>query len=188
MNETMKTLHLADSARIDALLDELADDLVREMSADSVLVGVLRRGVPLAHLLATRMATRLSRTDIPEPPVGELKLKRYSDNLELLHERPELDGGTLNVPVAGKSVILVDDVLYSGESLFRAACFLREQGARTIRTVVLCQRGRSMMPIRADHVGLHLDVGEGWIVDCHVPPYEDSLGIEIKPRLSTPST
>lgn len=175
---TALSLPLADKARVEDLLERLANELTLEISGDTVLVGILRRGAPLAALLATRLAA----LGVPEFPVGELKLKRYSDDLELLHDRPELDSGTLDVEVAGKQVVLVDDVLYSGESLFRAACFLREQGARVIRTVVLCQRGRPTMPVHADHVGLRLDVGENWILECQVPPYEAELGIEIKQR------
>lgn len=173
-----ESLYLADAGRVEVLLEQLANELMFDISGDTVIIGILRRGAPLAR----HVATRLAALGVPEPVVGELRLKRYSDALELLHERPELDSGTLDVDVSNRQVILVDDVLFSGESLFRAACFLREKGACKIRTAVLCQRGQPLMPIRADHVGLRLDVGDNWIIDCHVPPYEDSLGIEIRQR------
>ena len=173
-----QALQLADTARVESLLERLANELTLELSGNTVIVGILRRGAPLAGLLRTRLAA----LGVPDLPVGELKLKRYSDDLEILHDRPALDSGSLDVDVAGKQVVLVDDVLYSGESLFRAACFLREQGAGVIRTAVLCQRGRPTMPVIADHTGLRLDVGEHWVVECRVPPYETELGIVIKQR------
>ncbi len=172
---------LADADEVEDLLDRLAEQIRPHVGERTALVGILRRGAPLAH----RLAERLSRYTGFAVPVGELEVRRYSDTLELLHERPELNDAPLALEVEGRHLVLVDDVLYSGESLFRAACHLRSAGARRLQTAVLCTRGGdTTVPIRGDYVGLHLDVGGNWIVECRVPPYEERLGIRLVPRPS----
>lgn len=173
---------LSTRPRVEALLDRLAEQIRPDMGERTALVGILRRGAPLAH----RLAERLTRSTGFQVQVGELGLKRYSDDLELLHDRPQLDERTLDLDVEGRHLVLVDDVLYTGESLFRAACHLRAAGARRLQTAVLCARGRPTMPIRRDFVGLQLDVGPDSIIKCHVPPYEDDLGIFLA-RMDHPS-
>lgn len=176
MTDPQSVLHLADADAVDALLDELASAIGPHLHPTSALVGILRRGAPLAHLLAQRLEAAGHRP----PEVGELALKRYSDDLTVLHERPHLDEDSLDIAVRGRHLVLVDDVLFTGESMFRAACHLRAAGATRLQTAVLCTRGRPTMPVRADFAGKHLDVGPGWVVDCAVPPYEGALGITIR--------
>jgi pyrimidine operon attenuation protein/uracil phosphoribosyltransferase len=138
-----------------------------------VLIGILRRGKPLADALAARIADRGG----PTLEVGQLKLKRYSDQLDLLHDRPHIDPDTLDVDVEDRHLILVDDVLYTGESMFRAACRMRAAGATFIQTAFLCARTGRKMPLHADFVGCRLDIRPDWVIHCEVPPYEDELGI-----------
>ena len=178
MTNQQDQLQIADSARVESLLEAMANDMAHWINEDTVLIGILRRGAPLAKLLSTR----LEAIGVTVPAVGELKLKRYDDDLTLLHEKPKLDEETLDVDVKNRELVLVDDVLFSGESMLQAMCFLRGQGARAMRIAVLCQRGHPTMPMRVEHYGLRLDVGRDWVVDCNVPPYEDSLGIHIKRR------
>jgi len=177
MTDREPILHLADAAAVEALLDELAGAIRPHLQATTALVGILRRGAPLAQLLAQRLEAAGGRA----PEVGELALKRYSDDLTVLHDRPRLDKDSLDIGVHGRHLILVDDVLFTGESMFRAACHLRAAGATRLQTAVLCTRGRPTMPVRADFAGRRLDVGPGWVVDCAVPPYESALGITIRP-------
>lgn len=77
-------LRLADPDRVQELLDQLADQIKGDMNENTALIGILRRGAPLAWMLSRRLA----ELGLDEPEVGELKLKRYSDDLELLHEQP----------------------------------------------------------------------------------------------------
>lgn len=170
-----RTLQLVDAAGVEALLDRLAADLAPDMEPETALIGIRRRGVPLARMLAER----LEKSGRKRPEVGELALKRYGDDLTLLHERPKLDEDTLEIEVEDRHLILVDDVLYTGESIFRAAGFLRAAGATHLQIAVLCARDRQSMPVRADFVGRRIDVGEGWVIECAVPPYESELGITI---------
>ncbi|MDT8319562.1 MAG: phosphoribosyltransferase family protein [Xanthomonadales bacterium] len=171
-------LQLADTERVECLLDRMAEQIIPTISGETSLLGILRRGAPLAQALADRV----ERTGRARPVVGKLKLKRYADDLTLLHEQPELDESTLDIEIEDRHLILVDDVIYSGESMFRACCFLRTMGAKRLQLAALCVRGKADMPLRTDFVGLQLDIGPDWIIDCAVPPYEDELGIVINPR------
>ncbi|MDT8410344.1 MAG: phosphoribosyltransferase family protein [Wenzhouxiangellaceae bacterium] len=173
--EARQTLHLAGSDEVEKLLDQLAARIAEDLEPNTALVGVLRRGVPLARLLAERLHRRTGKL----LEVGELKLKRYSDDLTLLHRRPELDQRTLDIEIEDRHLVLVDDVIFSGESMLRAICHLRSAGAARLQTALLCARGRQTMPVAIDYVGRRLDVGPAWIIDCRVPPYESTLGITI---------
>ncbi len=177
MSQRPGQLRIAEAEQVESLLDELAQAVVQQVGETTALVGIVRRGAPLARLLGERLA-RLGRT----VETGELALKRYSDDLEVLHDRPDLDPDSLDLDVDGRHLILMDDVVFTGESLFRAACHLRGAGARRIETAVLCARGRPLMPLHTEYVACRLDVGDDWIVDCQVPPYEEDLGITIKRR------
>jgi len=176
MSETARTPALVDRRGVETLLDDLAQVMAPRLEADTALVGLLRRGVPLARMLAER----LERINGKAPEVAELKLKRYGDDLTLLHDRPALDEDTLTIDVSDRHVILVDDVLYTGETAFRAAGFLRAAGARWLQIAVLCARDRQLMPVRAEFIGRRIDVGDGWVIECSVPPYEAEPGIAIK--------
>lgn len=169
-------LQIADADDVEALLDELADAIRPTVTPQTVLVGVLRRGRPLAEALAARLGGDV------HPTVCSLGLKRYSDRLELLHERPKIESESLEVEIRGRQVIVVDDVLYTGESMFRAAGRIREAGATRIRTAFLCARTGRTMPIHADFVAARLDVRPDWVIHCHVPPYEDAYGIVLTHR------
>lgn len=170
-----RLLHLADPGQVESTLDRMAEAMVSHMGPNTALVGLLRRGAPIAHMLAARIGA-LGK---PQPQVGELKLKRYSDDLKILHDRPELDDATLDIDIEGRHLVIVDDVLYTGESMFRAACYLRAAGATRIQTAALCARDVQSMPVRGDFIGRRIDVGEGWVIECAIPPYEPELGISI---------
>jgi len=165
-------MRIAEAADVESMLDELAASMAPHIGAETALIGILRRGKPLAEALARRLAAGGNR-----PEVGVLGLKRYSDRLDLLHERPKIDAETLDLGIEDRHVIVVDDVLYTGESMFRAACRLRVGGATRIQTAFLCARAGRTMPISADFLACRLDIGPDWVIHCEVPPYEGELGI-----------
>lgn len=166
-------LQIIDSEGVHMLLDQLADAIAPHVSPSTALVGILRRGKPLAEMLAERLKRRHGL----QPEVGELMLKRYSDSLELLHDRPHIDQEALDIEIEGRHLILIDDVLYTGETMFRAACSLRGGGATFIQTAFLCARPGLKMPLHADFVGARFDILQDWVIHCAIPPYEDHLGI-----------
>jgi len=149
--------------------------------ATLVVVGILRRGAPLADRLCVHLArlcgvVRIERMD--------LDIKRYADDLSLLYPQTRLRE-TGDVPVAnvsGRSVLLVDDVLYEGHSMLRAVHWLVQHGAGVVRTAVLVDRACARLPLAADIAGITLEVAPRQIVDVHVPPYESDFGIYINRR------
>lgn len=166
-------LQIIDSEGVHALLDQLADAIAPHVSPATALIGILRRGKPLADTLAERLQ---ERHDL-QPEVGKLKIKRYSDSLELIHDRPHIDDDALDIEIEDRHLILIDDVLYTGETMFRAACSLRAVGATYIQTAFLCARPGLKMPVNADFVGARFDILQDWVIHCAIPPYEDHLGI-----------
>ncbi|MGE4070489.1 MAG: phosphoribosyltransferase family protein [Lysobacterales bacterium] len=143
----------------------------------TVVVGVLRRGAPLADRLVAAIATlnpgfRVDRLD--------LKVKRYSDDLRLLHPETRLDAPEAGSPsVRDRQVLVIDDVLYQGYSLFRVLEFLRAEGASTIRSAVLADRCVARVPVIADVIGVRLQIAPGDVVECSVPPYEAEFAVDV---------
>jgi len=146
------------------------------------LVGVRRRGAPLADSLHARLRKQLPQADLERI---DLSIKRYADDLKLLFpqtqltEQPEHAG----IDLSGRVVVLVDDVLYGGFSLNKAVQYLLGKGVKTIITAVLVDRVCALLPIHADVSGLKLQVAPGNIVECHVPPFEPLFQIVlVQPR------
>jgi pyrimidine operon attenuation protein / uracil phosphoribosyltransferase len=117
-----------------------------------VILGIHTRGVPLAR----RLAADIGRIEGVEVPVGELDVTLYRDDLALRELKP-IGATTVPVDVEGRTVVLVDDVLFTGRTI-RAA--LDATGAlgrpARIRLVCLVDRGHRELPIRADHVGKNI--------------------------------
>jgi len=168
-------LRVVNARGVEVLLDEMAEQIRPHFGPESALIGILRRGKPLATMLAERLSTRFDF----KIQVGELMLKRYSDSLELLHHRPHIDTDVLDLDVENRHLILVDDVLYTGETMFRAACAMRSAGAAQIQTAFLCARPGLKMPLHADFVGARFDIRPDWVIHCEIPPYEPELGITL---------
>lgn len=141
------------------------------------LVGIQRRGVPLAHRLAEAIAEHEAVT----LPVGALDITFYRDDLSRLGQSPLLKGTDIPFDVEGATVVLVDDVLYTGRTIRAAMDALREFGRpRAVRLAVLVDRGHRELPIRADHVGKNVPTSREEIVKVRVHEVdgEDAVDIE----------
>ncbi|GMU43230.1 MAG: phosphoribosyltransferase [Xanthomonadales bacterium] len=141
-----------------------------------VVVGVLRRGAPLADMMVAAMRAILPGFSVDRL---DLKVKRYSDDLKLLHPETRLDTPSDAPTIRDRQVLVVDDVLYQGYSFFRVFEFLRAEGARTIRSAVLADRCVAQVPIRADIVGASLQIAPGDVIECSVPPYESEFAMDV---------
>ncbi len=123
---------------------------------DLALVGVLTRGVPLAR----RISTNIHQFEDLEVPVGSLDITLHRDDLE--QEDPEVRGSAVPFDVTGKTVVLVDDVLYTGRTARAAMDALLELGRpAAVRLAILVDRGHRELPIRADHVGKNVPTARG---------------------------
>lgn len=118
-----------------------------------VLVGIRRRGVPLAQ----RIAATLANIEGVRVPVGILDITLYRDDLQMRGPAPVVHSTAIPVDVTGRTVVLVDDVLYTGRTVRAALDALADLGrpART-QLAVLVDRGHRELPIRADFVGKNI--------------------------------
>ena len=142
------------------------------------VIGILRRGAPLADRVVASLRTQFN---LPQPLRLDLKVKRYADDLTLLHPQTQLteQPGQASLDLKDHALLVVDDVLYTGNSLLRVIEWLNAKSPSAIYTAVLADRHVSQLPVRADVVGVHLQVAPPDVVECHVPPYESLFQIEI---------
>ncbi len=140
------------------------------------LVGIQRRGVPLAH----RVADAIFEHEGVRVPVGALDITFYRDDLSLIAEQPVVKGTDLPFDINGTTVVLVDDVLYTGRTVRSAMDALIDFGRpRAIRLAVLIDRGHRELPIRADHVGKNVPTSKEEIVHVHVAEIDGGDGVTI---------
>jgi pyrimidine operon attenuation protein / uracil phosphoribosyltransferase len=149
----VKVIMTADDIR--RTIARIAHEIIernRSMS-ELVLVGMRTRGVPLAQRLAANIMT-FEGTSIP---VGALDISLYRDDLDSLDLKPLVNGSQIPTDIQGKTVVLVDDVLYTGRSSRAALDALIDHGRPgTIQLAVLIDRGHRELPIRADYIGKNI--------------------------------
>ena len=121
--------------------------------SDVCLVGIYTRGVALAQ----RLRREIAQTTGVEPDVGALDISFYRDDVDLAAAgRPAVDA-QLDFPIEGRTVVLVDDVLYTGRTIRAAIDALFDYGRPSrVQLAVLADRGHRELPIRADYVGKNL--------------------------------
>lgn len=167
-------------SQMQAVIDNMAKQAMPLlMGQDKVaIIGVLRRGAPLADLLAASLAKQFK---LPPPLRLDLKVKRYADDLKLLHPETQLTASAdqAELDLSGYTLMVVDDVLYTGSSFLRVIEWLNAKSPKAIHTAVLADRHVAQLPIRADVVGVYLQVAPPDVVECHVPPYEPLFQIEL---------
>jgi pyrimidine operon attenuation protein/uracil phosphoribosyltransferase len=124
----------------------------RSMS-DLVLVGMRTRGVPLAK----RLAANIQAFEGTQIPVGALDISLYRDDLDTLDFKPVVNSTQIPIDIDRKTVVLVDDVLYTGRSARAAMDALIDFGRpAAIQLAVLIDRGHRELPIRADYTGKNI--------------------------------
>jgi pyrimidine operon attenuation protein/uracil phosphoribosyltransferase len=142
-----------------------------------LLIGIQRRGVPLAR----RIAAAILENEGAEVPVGALDITFYRDDLSLVAQQPVVKGTELPSGIDGKTVILVDDVLYTGRTIRAAMDALVDFGRpQAIRLAVLVDRGHRELPIRADHVGKNVPTSREELVKVHLEETDGEDGVEIE--------
>jgi pyrimidine operon attenuation protein / uracil phosphoribosyltransferase len=145
-----------DETGIDRALSRIAHEIVERSggTAGLALVGLRTRGVSLAR----RIAARLQAIEGRPIPVGALDITLYRDDVGLKRgEAPVLRGTDIAFPVADRTIVLVDDVLYTGRTIRAALDAIMDLGRpRMIQLAVLIDRGHRELPIRPDYVGKNL--------------------------------
>ncbi len=146
-------------------------------TAGLALVGIQRRGVPLAR----RIADAIEEHEGVRLPVGALDITFYRDDLSLVAQQPVVKGTDLPFDLNGATVVLVDDVLYTGRTIRAAMDALVDFGRpQAIRLAVLIDRGHRELPIRADHVGKNVPTSREEIVKVHLLETDGQDGVDIE--------
>lgn len=142
-----------------------------------VLVGIQRRGVPLAG----RIAAAIQEHEGAALPTGALDITFYRDDLSLVAQQPIVKGTAIPVDLNEQTVVLVDDVLYTGRTIRAAMDALVDFGRpRAIRLAVLVDRGHRELPIRADHVGKNVPTSRDELVRVHLVETDDEDAVWIE--------
>jgi pyrimidine operon attenuation protein / uracil phosphoribosyltransferase len=146
---------------------------------DLALVGIERRGVPLAH----RLSAVIEANEGVRLPVGSLDITFYRDDLSLVDRQPRLRGTTLPFDPAATTIVIVDDVLYTGRTVRAAMDALVDQGRpAAVRLAVLVDRGHRELPIRADHVGKNVPTSRDEVVHVMVQEVDERDEVVIERR------
>lgn len=145
-----------------------------------VLVGIRRRGVPLAE----RLARFIQEIEGKAVPVGVLDITLYRDDLTTLSYQPQVEQTEIPFDVTNKVVVLVDDVLYTGRTVRAAMDAVIDLGRpKSIQLAVLVDRGHRELPIRADYVGKNVPTSRKEVIAVMVQEIdgEDKVLIKEKP-------
>ncbi|MFC0524066.1 bifunctional pyr operon transcriptional regulator/uracil phosphoribosyltransferase PyrR [Pontibacillus salicampi] len=143
-----------------------------------ILVGIKTRGVPLAK----RLAEKIAHIEGVEVPIGEVDITLYRDDLSkhTHQEEPQLKGTSIDGDLNNKTVVLVDDVLYTGRTVRAAMDALMDYGRPSqIQLAVLVDRGHRELPIRADYVGKNVPTSHDEVIGVHLSEIDslDQVGI-----------
>jgi pyrimidine operon attenuation protein / uracil phosphoribosyltransferase len=153
-------------ARIASQIVENNPDL-----SNVLLVGIRRRGVPLAE----RLASRIREMDSVDLATGALDITLYRDDLSTVGERPVVNKTELPANITGKTIILVDDVLYTGRTIRAAMDELIDFGRpRRVQLAVLIDRGWRELPIQADYIGKYVTTTEKEIIKVMLPEFDET--------------
>jgi pyrimidine operon attenuation protein/uracil phosphoribosyltransferase len=175
---TREVIFDADSMR--EALRAMAARLLASARADQIsLVGIQRRGVPLAQ----RLRQELAPTNPEGIPLGILDITLYRDDLSSLGPQPIVGPTHIPFDVDGHTIVLVDDVLFTGRTVRAALEALLAFGRpRAVRLAVLVDRGHREIPIQADVAGFTVETTPGQVVEVHLAEIDGDDGIELVTR------
>lgn len=154
---------IMDESGIMRAVTRIAHEIIEKNKGveDVLLIGIQRRGVPLAKMIARKIKEVEGKT----VPVGVLDITFYRDDLSMLSEHPIVNGTEINFPVNDKKIVLVDDVIFTGRTVRAAIEAVMDIGRpKMIQLAILIDRGHRELPIRADYVGKNVPTSKNEII------------------------
>ena len=177
--ERFKSVLMDDAAMRRALI-RMAHEIAERNhgTEDVVLLGIARRGVPLAQLLQES----LRHIEGSVIPCGELDTRSYRDDLPPVGQRRLAEPP---FSVVNKKVVLVDDVLYTGRTVRAAIEAVFAMGRpKEVQLAILVDRGHRELPIRADYVGKSVPTSHSEFISVRMPPFEEDMSVHLLEKTS----
>ncbi|WP_150540776.1 bifunctional pyr operon transcriptional regulator/uracil phosphoribosyltransferase PyrR [Clostridium perfringens] len=169
---------LLDENAIRRALTRLSHEIIEKNKGveDIVLVGIKRRGYPLAE----RLSKFIEKFEGVKIPVASVDITLYRDDLTNVSDTPNLNDPKIDVDIRGKKVIIVDDVLYTCRTVRAAIDAIMDQGRpEFIQLAVLVDRGHKELPIRADYVGKNIPTSKYEIIKVQIKEIDGTDSVEI---------
>ncbi|MBI4747759.1 MAG: bifunctional pyr operon transcriptional regulator/uracil phosphoribosyltransferase PyrR [Acidobacteria bacterium] len=170
--EFIEKVRLMDAPQMNRVLARMASEIVERNhgSQDLLLTGIRRRGVPLAE----RMADRIAELEGSRPPVGILDITLYRDDLTLVASAPVVNQTEMPEDITSYTIVLVDDVLYTGRTIRAALDALFHIGRpKCVQLAVMVDRGFRELPIQADYIGEKVATKASEIVKVMIDSIDD---------------
>ena len=172
---------IMDEGAVLRALTRIAHEIVeRNDEANEIcIIGIVRRGVALAEVLSEKLKTLGVNVK-----TGKLDISLYRDDLSTnQQDMPTLNKTEIGVDINGATVVMVDDVLYTGRTARAAMDALIELGRPAkIQLAALVDRGHRELPIRADYVGKNIPTSKNEVVVVSVPPYDSETNVKLYNR------
>ncbi len=183
-NSLVEKSRIMDSARMKRAISRLASEIVEENhgARDLYLVGIRRRGVPLAE----RIVDKIEALEGVRPLYGIIDITLYRDDLSTVGANPIVNRTELDADIEGKIIVLVDDVLYTGRTIRAALDQLMDFGRpKKVQLAVLIDRGHEHreLPIQADFIGKVVPTKQTEIIRVMLSEYDhvEAVGIFERP-------
>jgi pyrimidine operon attenuation protein/uracil phosphoribosyltransferase len=170
---------IADASAMRRMLTRIAHEIVERNKGTQnlVLVGIRRRGVPLAH----RIRDQIREIEGAQVPIGVLDITLYRDDLQTIAQQPVVRTTEIPVDLEDRIVVLVDDVLYTGRTVRSALNAIIDIGRpAAIQLAVLVDRGHRELPIRADFVGKNVPTSRREVVAVNLAEEDGLDEVQIK--------
>ncbi len=170
-----KTLIMDDKQMLRSVTRMAHEIIERNKGVENVvLIGIRRRGEPLARMIAEA----IERVEGTKVPVGILDITYYRDDLTHLSADPTLNQTEIPFSIEEKTLVLVDDVLYTGRTVRAALDALMDVGrAKCIQLAVLIDRGHRELPIRADFVGKNIPTAASEFICVAIQGVDDETNV-----------
>ena len=175
----MQKAQIMDEKAIGIAITRISHEIIEKNKGieNVVLIGIKTRGVPVA----TRIANKIEAIEGQRVDAGEMDITLYRDDLSKKQIDPVVNSTKIDFDITDKTVILVDDVLYTGRTVRSALDALMDIGRpKAIQLAVLVDRGHRELPIRADYVGKNVPTSRNEIISVKLMECdkEDSVSIE----------